>query len=203
MIKIAIEKLDWDKVNGLVPVVIQDENTLQVLMLGYMNKKSLKQTIKTGLVTFYSRERQCLWQKGETSGNMLTVVNIVPDCDNDTLLIVVNPVGPTCHLGTVSCFGNEEIGWLAKLENIIGDRYQNRDKKSYTSSLFNKGVNRIAQKVGEEAVETVIAAVSDDKNFPDEAADLIYHLLVLLKAKQMKLADVIEVLRNRGKEVRH
>ena len=199
MTEIVIEELNWDKVNELVPAVIQDENTLQVLMLGYMNREALQQTIKTRLVTFYSRERQCLWQKGETSGNTLKVIDILPDCDNDTLLIVVNPTGPTCHLGTVSCFGAEKIGWLAKLEDIIEDRYVNRDKNSYTSSLFDKGINRIAQKVGEEAVETSIAAVTNGKNFSDEAADLIYHLLVLLKAKQMKLVDIIEVLKNRSR----
>ena len=198
MKKTAIEKLNWTKGNGLIPAIIQNENTLQVLMLGYMNKEALRQTIKTQLVTFYSRDRQCLWQKGETSGNTLKVVNVIPDCDNDTLLIVVNPAGPTCHLGAVSCFG-EEIGWLIKLENIIKDRYINRDKNSYTSGLFDKGVNHIAQKVGEEAVEVAIAAVTDSKNFSDEAADLIYHLLVLLKAKQMKFDDIVEVLKNREK----
>jgi phosphoribosyl-AMP cyclohydrolase / phosphoribosyl-ATP pyrophosphohydrolase len=195
-----IQKLDWDKMEGLIPAIIQDVNTLQVLMLGYVNKESLEKTIESGKVTFYSRSRNKLWQKGETSGNFLNVEEIRFDCDNDCLLITANPDGPTCHTGTTSCFGESlsaKAGWLKTLEDVIEDRFNNPDEKSYTASLFKKGINRIAQKVGEEAVETSIAAVTNEDNFKEEAADLIFHLLVLLKAKGMKLGDIIDVLKAR------
>ncbi len=190
---------------GLVPAVIQDEQTSQVLMLGYMNQEALEKTQQEGLVTFFSRSKNRLWTKGETSGNTLQVVSIAEDCDNDSLLIKVKPNGPTCHTGTTSCFGEENasrrakaIQFIAQLEEVIQQRKANPAEGSYTNFLFEKGVNKIAQKVGEEAVETVIDAVAGKLDtMKGEAADLLYHLLVLLAATGLELADVVAVLQER------
>jgi phosphoribosyl-ATP pyrophosphohydrolase/phosphoribosyl-AMP cyclohydrolase len=188
---------------GLIPSIIQDVNTLKVLMLGYMNEESLKQTIETNRVTFYSRSKKRLWVKGEESGNFLNLVSIENDCDNDTLLVKVKPEGPTCHKGTDTCWGelNEGgIGFLNKLEEIITARKEGEDESSYVKSLFEKGMNKIAQKVGEEAVEVVIEAKdNNDKLFLDESADLLFHYLILLQAKGFKLNDVVEILELRNK----
>ena len=192
--------LDFEKVNGLMPCIIQDEVTQKVLMLGYMNKEALKKTQNEKRVTFFSRTKSRLWTKGETSGNFLNVKSITSDCDNDTLLIKVEPVGEVCHTGSDTCFDekNEGDAFLFHLEKVILDRKNNPSEKSYTSELFQKGINKIAQKVGEEAVEIVIEAKDEnDDLFLGEAADLMYHYLVLLAAKNKKLEDVIEVLRSR------
>jgi len=193
-------KINYDK-NGLVPAIIQDADTKNVLMLGYMNQQSYEKTLQTKLVTFYSRSRQELWTKGETSGNYLHLVSIENDCDSDALLVKVHPQGPTCHLGTDTCWGKQneqDYGFLTLLENVITQRKQNLDEKSYTASLFQKGINKIAQKVGEEAVELVIEAKDDnDDLFLNEAADLLFHYLVLLQAKNYKLDDVVNVLKGR------
>ncbi len=191
----------FDENSGLVPAVIQDAQTKKVLMLGYMNRESLQKTIDSRLVTFYSRSRKTLWTKGETSGNFLHLVDIQSDCDNDTLLVQVKPDGPVCHLGTDTCWGEEntlQCGFLTELEKVIDDRRQNPTEKSYTASLFRKGINKIAQKVGEEAVEVIIEAKDqNDDLFLNESADLIYHFLVLLQAKNFRFEDVLEVLRKR------
>jgi phosphoribosyl-ATP pyrophosphohydrolase/phosphoribosyl-AMP cyclohydrolase len=188
---------------GLIPAVIQDANTLKVLMLGYMNEESLKQTKETKRVTFYSRSKKRLWVKGEESGNFLNLVSIENDCDNDTLLVKVKPEGPTCHKGTDTCWGelNEGgIGFLNKLEEIIVARKEGEDESSYVKSLFEKGMNKIAQKVGEEAVEVVIEAKDDnDDLFLAESADLLFHYLILLQAKGFKLSDIVKVLISRNK----
>jgi len=189
--------------DGLIPAIIQDVTTKTVLMLGYMNAESLKKTEDTKLVTFYSRSKQRLWTKGEESGNVLNLVNIKNDCDNDTLLITVNPNGPTCHKGTDSCWAEtntKDYGFISKLENTIEDRRTNATgDKSYVASLFQKGINKIAQKVGEEAVEVVIEAKdNNDDLFLNESADLLFHYLMLLQAKGYKLDDVVRVLRTRG-----
>jgi len=193
-------KINYDK-NGLVPAIIQDAETKNVLMLGYMNQQAYEKTLETGLVTFYSRSRQELWTKGETSGNYLHLVSIENDCDSDALLVKVKPQGPVCHLGTDTCWGNEnrqDYGFLSRLEQVIAQRKQNPDQKSYTASLFHKGINKIAQKVGEEAVELVIEAKDDnDELFLNEAADLLFHYLVLLQAKNYQLDDVVKVLQGR------
>jgi len=193
-------KINYDK-NGLVPAIIQDAETKNVLMLGYMNQQAYEKTLETGLVTFYSRSRQELWTKGETSGNYLHLVSIENDCDSDALLVKVKPQGPVCHLGTDTCWGNEnrqDYGFLSRLEQVIAQRKQNPDQKSYTASLFQKGINKIAQKVGEEAVELVIEAKDDnDELFLNEAADLLFHYLVLLQAKNYQLDDVVKVLQGR------
>ncbi|WP_437824581.1 bifunctional phosphoribosyl-AMP cyclohydrolase/phosphoribosyl-ATP diphosphatase HisIE [Tenacibaculum mesophilum] len=192
--------IDFTKGNGLIPVVIQNNTTLQVLMLGYMNKEAFTKTQKEGKVTFYSRSKNRLWTKGEESGNFLWVKDIQIDCDNDTLLIKVTPEGPTCHKGTTSCFGEETSkGFLYSLENTISDRIDNDVETSYTNKLFKKGINKVAQKVGEEAVEVVIEAKdNNDELFKNEAADLLYHYLILLKAKGFKLTDIESVLKNRN-----
>ncbi|WP_242918793.1 bifunctional phosphoribosyl-AMP cyclohydrolase/phosphoribosyl-ATP diphosphatase HisIE [Pontibacter liquoris] len=197
--------LDFDKMGGLVPAVIQDNITGQVLMLGYMDQEALQKTQEEKLVTFFSRTKNRLWTKGETSGNTLEVISITSDCDNDTLLIKVKPNGPTCHTGATSCFGEEEsadratgIRFLAQLENVIQQRKGNPVEGSYTNFLFDKGINKIAQKVGEEAVETVIDAVAGKlETMKGEAADLLYHLLVLLAASGLELKDVVAVLQER------
>ena len=186
---------------GLVPAIIQDSKTNKVLMLGYMNEESLQKTKATGLVTFFSRSKQRLWTKGEESGNHLQLVSIANDCDKDTLLIKAEPKGPTCHTGADTCWGEinkESLSFLHTLEEVISDRKANPTDESYTSSLFAKGINKIAQKVGEEAVEVVIEAKDDnDDLFKNEAADLLYHYLILLQAKGMKLEDVVAVLNER------
>ncbi|RAU83176.1 bifunctional phosphoribosyl-AMP cyclohydrolase/phosphoribosyl-ATP diphosphatase HisIE [Pontibacter arcticus] len=200
--------LDFDKMEGLMPAVIQDNTTGQVLMLGYMNQEALEKTQQEGLVTFFSRSKNRLWTKGETSGNTMQVVSIKEDCDNDSLLIKVNPNGPTCHTGETSCFGEEAsskrtkaIQFIAQLEEVIQQRKLNPAEGSYTNFLFDKGINKIAQKVGEEAVETVIDAVAGKtETMKGEAADLLYHLLVLLAASNLELADVVEVLQERHKK---
>ncbi|PQJ74422.1 bifunctional phosphoribosyl-AMP cyclohydrolase/phosphoribosyl-ATP diphosphatase HisIE [Polaribacter gangjinensis] len=197
--------IDFNKNNdGLVPAIIQDATTKNILMLGFMNEEAYQKTIDAKLVTFFSRTKNRLWTKGEESGNVLHLVDIKIDCDNDTLLISANPKGPTCHKGTDTCWAenNEQnFGFLTHLENTITDRIQNADaQKSYVASLFAKGINKIAQKVGEEAVEVVIEAKdNNDELFLNESADLLFHYLMLLQAKGFKLNDVVEVLRNREK----
>ncbi len=194
--------IDFKKGNGLVPVIVQNDLTLQVLMLGYMNEEALAKTQKEGIVTFFSRSKNDLWTKGETSGNYLTLVNLLVDCDNDTILVRAIPQGPTCHKGTTTCF-NEETpkGFMYKLEHTIAQKIDEDDKSSYTNELYKKGINKVAQKVGEEAVELVIEAKDDnDELFKNEAADLMYHYLILLKAKGFKLADIEDVLAVRSKK---
>jgi phosphoribosyl-AMP cyclohydrolase / phosphoribosyl-ATP pyrophosphohydrolase len=194
-----MNKIDFSKSNGLVPVVIQDVHTLQVLMVGYMNEEALEQTVSEKKVTFFSRSKNRLWTKGETSGNFLFVESIQPDCDNDSLLIKVSPAGPTCHTGSTSCFGEETAkGFLYKLENVINQRIDQNSSDSYTNKLFKKGINKVAQKVGEEAVELVIESKDDNmKLFLNEAADLLYHLLILLKSKKTNLESVEQILHDR------
>ena len=192
--------IDFNKGDGLVPVIIQNAQTMQVLMLGYMNKEALDQTIETKKVTFYSRSKKRLWMKGESSGNTLSVIDIKMDCDHDSLLIFVNPKGPTCHTGSTSCFKEETAkGFIYELEKTINDRINSKDSKSYTNELYQKGINKIAQKVGEEAVELVIEAKdSNDELFKNEAADLLYHLLILLKAKDQSFSSIERVLKSRS-----
>jgi len=194
-------EINFNKGNGLVPVVVQDDNTLQVLMVGYMNEEAFKKTRKEGKVTFFSRSKNRLWTKGETSGNFLIVKEITIDCDNDTLLIKVNPAGPVCHTGRKSCFGEETSkGFIYELEHIVNQRIDNDIRESYTNKLFRKGINKVAQKVGEEAVELVIEAKDDDPElFKNEAADLLYHLLILLKTKKVSFSDIEEILKSRHK----
>lgn len=196
-------KIDFEKFpDGLVPAIVQDPETRRVLMLGFVSRESMERTRSTGNVTFYSRSRQRLWTKGETSGNFLRVEEILVDCDSDTLLIKAAPAGPTCHTGADTCFGEEkrDPDFLYTLEQVIKDRKAVPDEDSYTSKLFAAGLNRIAQKVGEEAVELVIEAKdSSDDRFRQEAADLLYHLLVLFVEKNVPLADVVETLRRRSK----
>ena len=188
--------------DGLIPVIVQHAHTMQVLMLGYMNDKALAKTQAEGRVTFYSRSKQRLWTKGETSENFLIVKQILEDCDHDTLLIKAEPQGPTCHTGDTSCFGKPNDSFtLHELEQVITDRRLNPSEKSYTASLFAKGINKIAQKVGEEAVEIVIESKdNNDELFLGEAADLTFHLLVLLQAKGFSLNDVVKVLEGRHKK---
>lgn len=188
--------------DGLVPAIIQDHITKNVLMLGYMNEDALKKTIETAKVTFFSRSKNRIWQKGEESGNYLKLVAVEIDCDNDTLLISAHPTGPTCHKGSDTCWdkkNDQNFGFLTQLETVISDRKEQcSNEKSYVSSLFNSGINKIAQKVGEEAVETVIEAMdNDDKLFLEESADLLFHYLILLKAKGFQLSDVADILQNR------
>lgn len=195
--------IDFDKMDGLIPAIIQDESTAKVLMLGFMNKEALQKTQETGKVTFYSRTKKRLWTKGEESGNFLNVVNVLTDCDNDTLLIKVNPVGPVCHTGADTCWSEENRGdfyFLKFLQEFIQNRFKEMPEGSYTTSLFNKGVNRMAQKVGEEAVETVIEATNGtDEMFLYEASDLMYHLIVLLTSKGFSLDDLGKELKKRHK----
>jgi phosphoribosyl-AMP cyclohydrolase / phosphoribosyl-ATP pyrophosphohydrolase len=192
--------IDFKKSDGLVPVVIQDEITLEVLMLGYMNEEAYQKTISEGKVTFFSRSKNRLWTKGEESGNFLHVVSIKEDCDQDTLLIRVNPVGPTCHNGTRSCFDSQyNQNFIFELEKIIDDRYKNPVEGSYVDKLRAKGINKIAQKVGEEGVETVIAALNEtEHDFINEASDLIFHLLVLMREKNVILSSIAKNLENRN-----
>ncbi|MEG1634865.1 MAG: bifunctional phosphoribosyl-AMP cyclohydrolase/phosphoribosyl-ATP diphosphatase HisIE [Rikenellaceae bacterium] len=199
---INIEELDFDKMsNGLIPAIIQDVNNLQVLMLGYMNREAYQKSIELGKVTFFSRTRNCLWTKGETSGNFLNIVEISKDCDNDTLLIKVVPEGNVCHTGSRSCFaGDDTIGFIRTLQEVIEQRKRDMPEGSYTTHLFTKGVNKMAQKVGEEAVETVIEAIAcNDERLIYESSDLIYHLLVLLVSKGFTIADLEKELYKRHK----
>lgn len=197
-----MENIDFTKGNGLVPVVIQDNNTLQVLMVGYMNEEALNKTEKDGKVTFFSRSKNRLWTKGETSGNFLFVKEILSDCDNDSILIKVNPAGPVCHTGSTACFAEETPkGFIYHLEQIINQRIDEDTSDSYTNKLYKKGINKVAQKVGEEAVELIIEAKDDnDDLFKNEAADLLYHLLILLKTKNITLQSIEEVLKERHKK---
>jgi len=191
--------IDFSKLNGLVPCIVQDATTNCVLMLGFMNEEAYKKTQEEKKVTFWSRSKERLWTKGETSGYFLELVDILADCDHDTLLIKANPVGPVCHTGADTCFNETNDAWdLAALEEIIEDRRSNPVQGSYTTSLFQSGINKVAQKVGEEAVELVIEAKDNNPDlFLNEAADLMYHYLVLLKAKGHQLSDVLAVLRKR------
>jgi len=197
--------IDFNKnSDGLVPAIIQDATTKNVLMLGYMNEEAFKKTQETKLVTFFSRTKKRLWTKGEESGNVLNLVDIKLDCDNDTLLVSVTPKGPTCHKGTPTCWGEENksnFSFLSTLEDVITERVANKDtKKSYVASLFAKGINKVAQKVGEEAVEMVIEAKDDnDDLFLNESADLLFHYLMLLQAKGFTLKDIEDVLKDRHK----
>ena len=195
--------INFDKTTGLVPTIIQDATTKNVLMLGYMNQESFDKTVATNKVTFFSRSKQRLWTKGEESGSFLELVSIKNDCDRDTLLIQAIPKGPTCHKGSDTCWNTENIqqfGFLSTLENTIQNRKENMDDTSYVASLFKKGINKIAQKVGEEAIEVVIEAKdSDDNLFLNESADLLFHYLILLQAKGYKLNDIVEVLKSRQK----
>jgi phosphoribosyl-ATP pyrophosphohydrolase/phosphoribosyl-AMP cyclohydrolase len=194
-----VESLDWGKQDGLLPAIVQDAATHRVLMLGYMNREALAVTQSSGKVTFFSRSKQRLWTKGESSGHFLQLISIEPDCDNDSLLIQALPRGPTCHLQRASCFADAPANFLADLDRLIATRERERPESSYTTRLFESGLRRIAQKVGEEGVETALAAVvEDDQALLGEAADLIYHLLVLLRARGMSLADAVSVL-----ELRH
>lgn len=204
-----MEEIDFTKGEGLVPAIVQDFLTARVLMLGYMNKEALEKTTETGLVTFYSRSKKRLWTKGEESGNTLKLEQISVDCDKDTLLIRVRPSGPVCHRGTDTCWGeiNEGVGFLDQLDAVIASRKSEADagatKPSYVVSLFEKGMNKIAQKVGEEAVETVIEALDNkDDLFLEESADLLFHLMVLVQAKGFTLKDVVSVLESRHQETR-
>lgn len=196
-------EIDFKKGAGLAPAIIQDWLTGKVLMLGYMNEEALKKTIVEQKVTFYSRTKNRLWTKGETSGNFLMVKEIIPDCDNDTILIKAEPTGPVCHTGSDTCFDEKNRAnalFLHYLQDVIKSRKASGTEKSYTKSLFEKGINKIAQKVGEEAVELVIEAKDSDEDlFKNEAADLLFHLLVLLEAKGVELSEVVEVLRQRHK----
>jgi phosphoribosyl-AMP cyclohydrolase / phosphoribosyl-ATP pyrophosphohydrolase len=197
-----MEQIDFSKGNGLVPIVIQDSNTLQVLMVGYMNEEAFEKTKKENIVTFFSRSKNRLWTKGETSGNYLKVKEISADCDSDSILIKVDPAGPVCHTGSTSCFGDETAkGFIYELEHVIDQRIRNNSEESYTNNLYKKGINKIAQKVGEEAVELVIEAKDNNIDlFKNEAADLIYHLLILLKTKGVTLESIEEVLKGRHKK---
>lgn len=196
-------EIDFKKQGGLVPAIIQDNITNNVLMLGYMNEDAYEQTLKTGKVTFWSRSRQCLWTKGETSGNFLNLVSIKSDCDNDTLLVRVNPVGPACHLGTDTCWGEKNetnpLLFLTELQDFINKRHEEMPEGSYTTLLFKDGLNRMAQKVGEEALETVIEATNGtNERLIYEASDMFYHLIVLLTSKGLRIEDIAKEL-----QVRH
>ncbi len=196
-------KLAWDKMDNLLPAIVQDALSGKVLMQGYMDQDALAKTLETGKVTFFSRSKQRLWTKGETSGNTLDLVSVACDCDQDSLLVLANPNGPTCHTGVESCWfeGNTPaFTFLADLERVLAARKDADPKSSYTASLYNKGIKRIAQKVGEEGVETALAAtVHDKEELKNEAADLLYHLTVLLQASDMSLNDALDVLRERHK----
>ncbi|KLN96072.1 bifunctional phosphoribosyl-AMP cyclohydrolase/phosphoribosyl-ATP diphosphatase HisIE [Moellerella wisconsensis] len=195
-----IDQLDWEKVDNLMPVIVQHAISGDVLMLGYMNNDALKTTLESQKVTFYSRTKQRLWTKGETSGNFLNLVDIFTDCDNDSLLVLAQPIGPTCHNGTESCFNPAQSQWgfLYELENLLKSRKTASPESSYTAQLYASGTKRIAQKVGEEGVETALAAtVNDREELTNEAADLIYHLLVLLQDQDLDLSAVINCLKQR------
>ena len=197
-----LDSLAWDKMSGLLPAVVQDDVSGLVLMLGYVSRESLASTIESGFVTFYSRSKERLWMKGETSGNRLRLVELRSDCDDDAVLILADPEGPTCHTGAASCFAHQPTGaaWLGVLSRIIADRAQASEEESYTARLLAKGVEKIAQKIGEEGVEVSLAAVTrDNAGIAEEAADLLYHLSVLFQAKGMRWDDVTAVLRERHK----
>jgi len=197
-----LAQLDWVKTDGMMPAIVQHAVSGEVLMHGYMNQEALTKTLEIGKVTFWSRTKERLWTKGETSENYLNVVSITPDCDNDTLLILANPIGPTCHLGTSSCFSPAAPDWtfLYQLEQLLAERKHADPKSSYTASLYASGTKRIAQKVGEEGVETALAATVNDRHeLTNEASDLIYHLLVLLQDQDLNLSTVIDNLRQRHK----
>lgn len=194
--------IDFEKMNGLVPAIIQDNTTRNVLMLGYMNREAYEKTLATGKVTFWSRSRNCLWTKGETSGNFLNLVDIKVDCDNDTLLVRVNPSGPACHLGTDTCWGETNdanpLLFLTELQDFINKRHEEMPEGSYTTSLFKDGLNRMAQKVGEEALETVIEATNGTNDrLIYEASDMFYHLIVLLTSKGLRIEDIAKELKER------
>lgn len=195
-------KINFNPTDGLVPVIIQNYLTQQVLMLGYMNQEAFDKTNQEGKVTFFSRSKDRLWTKGETSGNFLMVKKIQLDCDRDTLLIMAEPKGPTCHKGSTSCFNEETSkGFLYSLEQTIAERIEGNDENSYTKQLFKRGINKVAQKVGEEAIELVIEAKDDNADlFKNEAADLLYHFFILLKVKNIKLENVEEILAGRSKK---
>jgi phosphoribosyl-ATP pyrophosphohydrolase/phosphoribosyl-AMP cyclohydrolase len=197
----GLDSLAWDKMDGLLPAIVQDARTAQVLMLGYMNREALAATLESGFVTFFSRSKGRLWQKGETSGNRLALCCVRADCDEDALLVLAEPEGPTCHLGTASCFGDDEAhgpAWLGQLERVVHSRAAAPAEASYTARLLAAGLPRIAQKVGEEGVETALAAVTgDEAALAGEAADLLYHLIVLLHARGLSLEDAVAVLRER------
>ncbi len=198
-----IDQLDWDKGDGLLPAIVQDAFDGRVLMQAFMNQSALQQTLESGLVTFFSRSRQGLWTKGETSGNQLQLKSVHADCDNDSLLIFAEPTGPTCHRNTTSCFDAAaavypELAFLSELEKLVEDRNKNRPEGSYTTSLFESGVRRIAQKIGEEGVETALAASSgDDLEVCNETADLLYHVLVMLRARNIDLKQIVVTLKAR------
>jgi phosphoribosyl-ATP pyrophosphohydrolase/phosphoribosyl-AMP cyclohydrolase len=200
--------LDFAKGGGLIPAIIQDADSYQILMLGYMNEEALQKTLDEERVTFYSRSKQRLWTKGETSGNYLNLIDIQPDCDNDTLLILADPEGPACHTGDTSCFHEKEfkpaadtLSFLTELEELLKNRKKERPDGSYTASLFNEGTDRIAQKVGEEAVETVIEAKNEDQDeFVNETTDLLFHLMVLLQQKEIPLKAIVQRLEERHQE---
>lgn len=198
-----MEGLDFSKADGLIPVIVQDADSSKVLMLGFMNEEALSKTKKEGKVTFFSRTKNRLWTKGETTGHFLLVKEILVDCDRDTLLIKAHPQGPTCHTGADTCFNEVNDGRLSFLEQLTGiikDRHLQPSEKSYTSSLFAKGINKVAQKVGEEAVEVVIEAKDDNRElFLNESADLLFHLMILLEAKGSSLAEVADILKQRHK----
>ena len=197
-------ELDFKKMGGLIPAIIQDNVTAKVLMLGFMNEEAYRKTAETGKVTFWSRSRNCLWTKGETSGNFLNVVKILSDCDNDTLLIKANPDGPVCHTGADTCWDEEnkgDLNFLSYLQDFIEKRYREMPEGSYTTSLFKSGVNRMAQKVGEEALEAVIEATNGtNERLVYEASDMIYHLIVLLTSKGLRIEQLAQELRERHKE---
>ncbi|MDV7103897.1 bifunctional phosphoribosyl-AMP cyclohydrolase/phosphoribosyl-ATP diphosphatase HisIE [Vibrio sp. TH_r3] len=200
-----VDRIDWDKVDGLIPAIVQDFQSSQVLMMGYMNAEALNKTLQTEKVTFFSRTKARLWTKGETSGNVLQLKNISLDCDNDTLLVLVNPIGPTCHTGTTTCFDGDkqevsQLVWLHQLETLLAERKNADPDSSYTASLYARGTKRISQKVGEEGVEVALAATSGDKaELVCESADLIYHLFVLLQDQGLSMNDVINKLKERHK----
>ena len=195
-----LQQLDWKKGDGLLPVIVQDATNLRVLMLGYMNVEALAATRESGFVTFYSRSKQRLWKKGESSGHVLELVAIQADCDNDTLLVLAKPHGPTCHLQRDSCFPEAPGGFLADLDALVQQREQQRPPDSYTTRLFESGIRRIAQKVGEEGVETALAAVAQDEAaLLGESADLLFHLTVLLRSRGLALQDAVTVLQQRHK----
>jgi len=203
-VSIDVDRIDFAKSDGLVPAIVQDADTGAVLMLGYMNREAVEQTLARKRAVFFSRSKQRLWEKGETTGHTLDLVDVAMDCDNDTLLITARPRGPACHNGTITCFGDEprsaatSIAFLAKLESVVAQRAAEKPEDSYTARLLGKGINKVAQKVGEEGVETALAGVNEsDQKLVEESADLLFHLLVLLCARGLPLAQVVRQLESR------